>query len=146
MTYQSYNQGHIKPPLLHISGYDTVSSQMHPYIKIVLPARSWLLSAPIRLHADWYQLWNYFCFYTHHTVVLKSLSGKITSTGEPGDKASWLVEDWGYQSRALLGTHATQPTLPAGATSTTSVLYVDSVPPQRERACLNRFQTYESVQ
>ena len=49
------------------------------YIKIVLPARSWLLSAPIRLHADWYQLWNYLCFYTHYTVVLKRLSGKITS-------------------------------------------------------------------
>ena len=46
-----------------------------------------------------------FCFYTH-TVALKSLPGKISPkinltlspeldghAGEPGDKASWLVED-----------------------------------------------------
>ena len=39
-----------------------------------------------------------------------------------------------------------QPTLPAGSTSTTTALYVDSVPPQRERVCLDLFWTYESIQ
>ena len=47
-----------------------------------------------------------FCFYTHNTVALKSLPGKISPkinltlspeldgrAGEPGDKASWLVEE-----------------------------------------------------
>ena len=41
---------------------------------------------------------------------------------------------------------ATQPTPPAGPTSTTTVLYVHSVPPHRERACLDLFWAYESVQ
>ena len=39
---------------------------------------------------------------------------------------------WPHETRVLLGTRATQPTLPAGPTSTTTVLYVDSVP-QREK-------------
>ena len=30
-----------------------------------------------------------------------------------------------------------QSTIPAGPTSTTTILYVDSVPPQRERACFD---------
>ena len=43
-------------------------------------------------------------------------------------------------------THATQPTLQNGLTSTTTVRYVDSVPSQRERACLNLLWIHESVQ
>ena len=95
-------------------------------------------------------LWNCFCFYTHNTVALKSLSGKITPktnltllpefdgrAGVPGDKASWLVEDWGWAIKA--GTRATQSTLPAGPTSTVTVLYVDSVPSQKY--CLDFFWT-----
>ena len=43
-------------------------------------------------------------------------------------------------SKRSLGTRATQPTLPAGPTSTTTIFHVDSVP-QRERACLDLFWT-----
>ena len=73
-------------------------------------------------------LWECFWFYTHNTVALKSLSGKISPkinltlspeldirAGEPGDKASWLVEDWGW-GWAIKGIRGTQPTLPAGPT------------------------------
>ena len=51
--------------------------------------------------------------------------------GEPGDKASGFVEsrELSYERRAILGTRATQPTLPNGPTSTTTVIHVDSVPP-----------------
>ena len=41
----------------------------------------------------------------------------------------------------ILGTRATQPTLQDGPTFTTTVLYVDFVPSQRERACLDLFWT-----
>ena len=41
---------------------------------------------------------------------------------------------------------ATQPTLPNGPTSTTTVTYADSVPPQRERACLDLLWIHESIQ
>ena len=36
--------------------------------------------------------------------------------------------------------------LPNGPTPTTTVIYVDSVPPQRERACLDLLWIHESVQ
>ena len=143
--------------LCHIQQPDAIEY----ILKAVLPARPLLLPALICLHADCCHLWNYFCFYTHNTVAIKHLSGKITPkknltlslefdghAGEPGDKDSWLVEDWGYQKRATFGTRATQSTLPAGPTwtSNTTVLYVDSLPPQRESDCLNLFWTHESIQ
>ena len=46
----------------------------------------------------------------------------------------------------ILGTRATQPTLPNGPTSTTTVIFVDSVPPQRERTCLDLLGICENVQ
>ena len=46
---------------------------------------------------------------------------------------------WPHETRVLLGTRATQPTLPAGP----SVLYVDSVP-HREKELAST--SYESVQ
>ena len=44
-----------------------------------------------------------------------------------------------YQSRVLHGSRATQPTLPAGPTSTTIVLYVDSVPHREKELALTSF-------
>ena len=45
-----------------------------------------------------------------------------------------------YQSRVfILGIRATQPTLPAGPTSTTTVLYVDSVPHREKELALTSF-------
>jgi len=59
-------------------------------------------------------LWNCFWFYTHNSVALESLSGKITPkrsatlspefdgcAGEPYEKASWLVESWGWAIKAV---------------------------------------------
>jgi len=73
-----------------------------------LSARGWLFPALICFDADLFSE----TVYTHNTVTLKSLSGKITPktnlplspefdgrAGEPGDKASWLVEDWGWLSK-----------------------------------------------
>ena len=83
-------------------------------------------------------IWNRFCFYTHNTTLQHSkvyqarlLPCKTNLTlspefdghaGEPGDKASWLVEDWAIKDGPyLLGTRATQRTLPSRPTSTTTV-------------------------
>ena len=56
-----------------------------------------------------------------------------------------IVESWGWpisKARPYLElVPHWQPTFPAGPTSTTTVLYVDSVPPQRERPCLDLFWT-----
>ena len=59
-------------------------------------------------------LWNCFCFYTHNTVALKRPSRKITPMQDKSnlvariwwscrravDRASWLVEDWGWAIKA----------------------------------------------
>ena len=52
---------------------------------------------------------------------------------------SVLGEAMVWQARLVLG-------FPNGPTSTITVLYVDSVPPQRERACFDLLWIYESVQ
>ena len=64
--------------------------------------RPWLLPLPI---CTCCHLRNWFCIYTHSNAAIKSVSGKTTRktnltslpefdgrAGEPGDKASWLVE------------------------------------------------------
>ena len=54
----------------------------------------------------------------------------------------------GYQSRVLLGTRATQPTLPAGPTSTTTlstVLYVDSIPHREKELASTSFGAFNSL-
>ena len=61
--------------------------------------------------------------YTYNTVAIRTLSGKITPKTNL-DKSNLVSR-----------------TLQAGPTSNTTVLYVDSVPPQRERACLDLFWT-----
>ena len=84
-------------------------------LKIVLPARPWLLPTLMCFHADCYHLWNCFCFYTNSIASLKRLSGQITPktnltlspefdgcAEEPGAKASWLVEDWASKAGLYL--------------------------------------------
>ena len=92
-----------------------------------------------------------FASYTHNTVALKILSAKITPkknltlspefhgrAGEPGDKAR--EQRLSYQSRPFNTWNSCHTTNTASWTKfTTTVLYVDTVPPQRERACLDLF-------
>jgi len=68
----------------------------------------------------------------------------------PGDKASWTVEDWGWgwaiKSRPYLELVShNQLTLQARPTSNTTVLYVDYVPPQRERAFFGHMKVFSSL-
>ena len=72
--------------------------------------------------------------------------GSDLSESPSVEKLRVVEINWGLAPDRLQGGCATQPTLPAGPTFTTTVLYVDSVPPQRERACLDLFWAYESVQ
>ena len=110
--------------------------------------RAWLLPALICFHVDLSPK-LLLLLHTQHCSTQKSIrqdhsqdkSNLVAriwwSAGVPGDKASWLVEDWGWAIKA--GTRATQSTLPAGPTSTVTVLYVDSVPSQKD--CLDFFWT-----
>jgi len=67
------------------------------------------------------------------------LVGQLRTEAEAGAELS---------KQGILGTRAVQPTFLAGPTSNTTVLYVDSVPLQRETACLDLFQfwTHPSIQ
>ena len=101
-------------------------------------------------------------FASTHTVVLNSLAGKIITktnltlslecdgcAGEPGDKASWLVEDWGWAIKAVpyleLILHNQHFQVHYNTIPTTLPLQhyciVHSVPPQKESAYLNFFWT-----
>ena len=115
----------------------------------------------LHYHVQNCKLWNCFCLYTHKIVILKCLSGKTTPktnltslpgldvcAGEPGDKASWLVEDWAIKlGHTWNSCHTTwcsfrtnTSTLPAIPAYTT---IVGSVPPQ---SVPWPFWTHESVQ
>ena len=60
--------------------------------------------------------------------------GNDLSESPSVEKLRVVEINWGLAPDRLQGGCATQPTVPAGLTSTKTVLYVDSVPPQKELA------------
>ena len=143
--------------MLYSSSSPLLSLQMN---SLSLAHQCWVTLQGV-LPAPYMHIWNCFCF--SHTILqhskvyqarllpyktnLTSLPEFDGCAGEPRDKASWLVEDWALKHGPyLLGTHATQQTLPNRPTSTTTVLNVDSVLLQRESACLDLLWIYESIQ
>ena len=98
-------------PIIKLHSSSRCTPMITYILKLVLPARLWLLPAPIAYIC---RLWNCFCFYTRNTVVLKkSLSGKTTPKAiltpefvhsrEPWNKASWLVIKAAGHTLGVLG-------------------------------------------
>ena len=64
--------------------------------------------------------------------------------GEPGNKASWLVEDWAIKDS--WNSCYTTKTSNWTKIHYNSIACIDSVTPPRERACLDLLRIYESIQ
>ena len=140
--------------MLYSSSSPLLSLQMN---SLSLAHQCWVTLQGV-LPAPYMHIWNCFCF--SHTILqhskvyqarllpyktnLTSLPEFDDRAGEPGDKASWSVEDWAIKDRPYLelvphNQHFQTDQHPLQQ-------YVDSVLLQRERACLNLLWIYESVQ